>query len=113
MHEMSLTESMIEIVSDTAKAQGFSKVKTVWLEIGALSHAEPEAMRFCFEAVSRDTVADGAKLEIIRIPGAAWCMACSKSVEIAERYDPCPDCGGHQLQVTGGDDLRIKELEVA
>ncbi len=113
MHEMSLTESMIEIVADTAKAQGFSQVKIVWLEIGALSHAEPEAMRFCFDAVSRGTVVEGAKLEIVAIPGTAWCMACSKPVSIAERYDPCPQCGGYQLQVTGGDDLRVKELEVA
>ena len=69
-------------------------------------------MLFCFDAVTRDTVADGAKLEIIRIPGTAWCMACSKAVPLSARYDPCPECGGHQLQMTAGDELRVKELEV-
>ncbi|GAB6054340.1 hydrogenase maturation nickel metallochaperone HypA [Magnetospira thiophila] len=112
MHEMSLTESMVRIMEDQALAQGFKTVTTVWLELGELSHAEPEAMRFCFEAVTRGTLAEGAVLEIIRTPGQAWCMDCAQSVVIARRYDPCPTCGGHKLQVTDGEDMRIKELEV-
>lgn len=112
MHEMSLCESVLKIIEDQAAAQGFLTVNVVRLEIGKLSHAEPEAMRFCFQAVAQGTLAGDATLEILRPPGHAWCMTCSETVEIAERYDPCPKCGGHQLQVTGGDELRIKELEV-
>ena len=56
--------------------------------------------------------ARGATLEIIETPGIAWCMACSKSVEIKQRYEPCPSCGSYQLQVTGGEEMRVKELEV-
>ena len=69
-------------------------------------------MRFCFSAVTHDSIAAGAALEIVRVPGAAWCMACAITVPLAQRYEPCPDCGGHQLQVTAGDELRVKELEV-
>lgn len=112
MHEMSLCESVLRIVEDQAAEQGFSKVKTVVLEIGRLSHAEPESMRFCFGAVTRGTCAEDAVLEIRRPPGQAWCMDCSETVEISERYDPCPRCGGHKLQVTGGEELRVRELEV-
>jgi len=84
----------------------------VCLEIGALSHAEPEAMRFAFAACTPGTLAEGATLVIHRPPGTAWCMDCCDTVEIAQRFDPCPTCGGHKLQVTGGDELRVKELEV-
>ncbi|MDJ0950876.1 MAG: hydrogenase maturation nickel metallochaperone HypA [Alphaproteobacteria bacterium] len=112
MHEMALSESMILIIEQEAVRQRFDRVKTVCLEIGVLSHAEPEAMGFCFEAVSRGTVAEGARLEIQRPPGEAWCMDCAGTIEIARRFDPCPRCGGHQLQVTGGEELRVKELEV-
>ncbi|MEO5338080.1 MAG: hydrogenase maturation nickel metallochaperone HypA [Magnetospirillum sp. WYHS-4] len=112
MHEMSLCESVIRILEDEAKRQGFSKVRVVRLEIGRLGHVEPEAMSFCFEAVKRDTLAADARLEILTPPGQAWCMDCGKAVEIAQRYDPCPTCAGHRLQVTGGDGMRIKELEV-
>lgn len=113
MHEMSLTESMVQIILDQAARQQFDRVKTVWLEIGVLSHVEPDAMRFCFEAVTRGTVAEGARLEILRPPGKAWCLDCAKTVQIAQRFDPCPDCGGRQLQMTGGEELSLKELEVA
>ena len=68
MHEMSLCESIVQILEDNAKSQGFAKVKTVWLEIGGLSGVEPEAMRFSFDAVTRGTLADRARLEIIEVP---------------------------------------------
>ena len=60
----------------------------------------------------RDTLADGAELDIIPIPGRAWCMQCSQAVEIAARMAPCPVCDGYRLQVTGGDAMRVKELQV-
>jgi hydrogenase nickel incorporation protein HypA/HybF len=69
-------------------------------------------MRFSFDAVMRGSLADSAQLEIIPLPGVAWCMQCSQPVQIAARYEPCPDCGSYQLQVSGGEEMRIKELEV-
>ena len=112
MHEMSLTESVIGIIEAEARRQVFSCVRSVVLEIGTLSCAEPESMRFCFEVVSRGTIADGAQLEIVRVPGAGWCIDCSRTVELRERFDDCPQCGGRRVQMTGGDELRIRELEV-
>jgi hydrogenase nickel incorporation protein HypA/HybF len=112
MHEMSLCEGVRQILEDSAKRQGFSKVIKVWLEIGALSGVEIEAMKFGFDVVMKDSLADGATLEIINIPGEAWCMPCSKKVPVSARFDACPNCGSYQLQVTGGDEMRVKELEV-
>ena len=112
MHELSLCEGILQVLEDQATEQDYARVKTVWLEIGALAAVEVEAMRFSFDLVCRDSLAEGCRLEILPLPGTAWCMRCADSVEIAARYDPCPRCGGHQLQVTGGDEMRIKELEV-
>ena len=112
MHEMSLCESVIQVLEDSARNQGFGRVYQVWLEIGALAGVEVEAMYFCFDAVKQGTLAQDARLEIDIKPGRAWCMACAKTVEIQQRFDACPDCGSYQLQVTGGEELRVKELEV-
>ncbi|WP_065754132.1 hydrogenase maturation nickel metallochaperone HypA [Bradyrhizobium paxllaeri] len=112
MHEMALCEGIVEIVEEEARRRSFSRVKTVCLEIGALSHVAPEAMKFCFAAVAARTIAHGAVIEVVELPGVAWCMACSRSVEIAQRYEPCPCCGSFQLQVTAGEEMRVKELEV-
>ena len=112
MHEMSLCEGVVQALQDNARSQGFSRVRTVWLEIGRFAGVETEAMRFCFDAVTRGTLAEGATLEIIDLPGRAWCMDCGDTVTLDQRYDPCPVCGGYQLQPTAGDELRIKQLEV-
>ncbi|HAU14120.1 MAG: hydrogenase maturation nickel metallochaperone HypA [Pseudomonadales bacterium] len=112
MHEMSLCESVLQIVEEEAARQRFSKVKWLQLEIGTLAGVEVEAMRFCFDAVSRNSVLEGAALDIVQPVGQAWCMQCAKTLPLRERYQPCPECGGYQLQVTGGDEMRIKELEV-
>lgn len=112
MHEMSIAEGIIQVLEDQAREQSYTKVKTVWLEIGPLAMIESEALRFCFEAVTRDTLADGATLKIINIKGEAFCMQCLKNVPITQRYDSCVECGSHHLQVTQGDEMRIKELEV-
>lgn len=112
MHEISICEGILQILEAEAGKQGFSRVKTVWLEIGDLSSIEPEALFFGFDVVTRNSLAAGAKLEIINIPGTAWCMKCAKNVSIKQRYDECPECGSYQLQATAGDEMRIKELEV-
>ena len=112
MHEMSLAEGVLQLIEDSARQQNFSSVSTVWLEIGELSGVEVEAMTFCFDAVTRDSVAQGARLEIITLPGTGWCMACALSVPMSEVFGECPHCGGHQMQVTGGTEMRLKELEV-
>jgi len=112
MHEMSLCEGVLQVLEESARTQGFRRVKTVWLEIGALSGVEVEAMRFSFEVVVKGSLAEGAQLEIIELPGRAWCMPCSETVLVQQRFDACPTCGSYQLQVTGGDEMRIKELEV-
>ena len=111
MHEMSLAEGVLQLIEDSARQQNFSSVSTVWLEIGELSGVEVEAMKFCFDAVTRDSVAQGARLEIITLPGTGWCMACALSVPMSEVFGECPHCGGHQMQVTGGTEMRLKELE--
>jgi hydrogenase nickel incorporation protein HypA/HybF len=113
MHEMSLAEGVLQLIEDAARAQEFSRVTTVWLEIGQLSGVEVEAMKFCFDAVIRDSIADGARLEIVATPGSGWCMQCSQTVPMQEVFGECPQCGSHQMQVTGGTEMRVKELEVA
>ena len=112
MHEVSLCQGILDIVRDQAAANGFARVRCIRLAIGTLSHVEPDAIEFCFDAVARGTVAEGARLEIERPPGQAWCAPCGRTVSIATRFDPCPDCGSHQVLVVGGEELAVRELEV-
>ena len=95
MHEMSLAEGVLQLVEDGARANAATGVTAVWLEIGAVAQVEVEALRFCFDAATRGTVADGARLEIVTPSGLAWCMPCGNQVPVAQRGGACPHCGSH------------------
>lgn len=112
MHEMSLAEGVLQIIEDSAQQQDFARVKAVWLEIGQLSSVEPEAMRFCFDAVTRGSIADGARLEIVIVDGGGQCLNCGQTVKLTAVYDACPACGGYPVNPVSGTEMRIRELEV-
>jgi hydrogenase nickel incorporation protein HypA/HybF len=112
MHEMSLCEGVLHIIESEATKQNFTKVQRVILEVGTLSGVEIKALEFAFDVVMKGSIAEQASLDIIELEAQAWCMRCAKSVTIKQRYDACPQCGSYQLQVSSGDEMRIKELEV-
>ena len=112
MHEISLVESVVALIEDERCKQAFSRVRAIRLKVGTLGHAEPEALRFCFDAVTSGTIADGARLEIETVPGAGWCSHCHQTVLLEERFSPCPLCGNVHVRMTAGDELRVAEIEV-
>ena len=113
MHEMSLAEGVLQHIEDAARRDSFHQVVAVWLEIGQLAAVAPDALAFCFDAVTRGTVAQGARLEMVTLPGQGWCASCNAVVPMRAVYDACPQCGGHPLQVTAGTGMRVREIEVA
>ncbi|TCS36753.1 hydrogenase maturation nickel metallochaperone HypA [Reinekea marinisedimentorum] len=112
MHEMSICESLIQVIEEQAKTKKFNRVKTVFIEVGPFAGIEIDALKFCFDIVCRNTLIESAKLEVLELPGKGWCFECQQEVNISDRFDPCPICNGFSVQSRGGDELRIKELEV-
>ena len=112
MHEMSLAESIVQIAENTARVHGGGRVSVVLLEVGQLAGVEIDALRFCFDAASRSSLASGATLVVERPAGSAWCLPCAATVTLASLTDSCPNCGSYQLQVTGGTELKVREVEI-
>lgn len=112
MHEMSLAENVLQIIEDAAHQQGFTRVRTVWLEIGQLACVEQESLRFGFEVATRGSIAEQARLEIVEAAGQGRCEQCAQNFPLAALYEACPECGSYDVKVTGGDGMRVKELEV-
>lgn len=109
MHEMSITQSVIELC--TEKADGRSVI-SVTLEIGTLAGVVPEAIQFCFEACVGDTPLGNAILLIERIAAVGRCRKCLLEFPIESCYEPCPRCGLFGAEIIAGEELRVKELEV-
>jgi hydrogenase nickel incorporation protein HypA/HybF len=112
MHEMALCERIVQIVEQQARTHGCARVCAVRVEVGALSSVDAAALRFSFDAVTRATLVEGARLDVIEVPARAWCLDCNATVDVARRYDPCPRCGAQFLQLVAGDELRVKDIEV-
>ena len=112
MHEMSIAEGILQIVEDAAAQQGFRRVTEVRLEIGALSGVEIEALTFCLDVVLKNGIAEGARIELEKVPGTGYCLGCGETVPVLALYDACPNCGSYQVQATGGSEMRVKDLLV-
>lgn len=111
MHELSITQSLIEIVNEEAAKHAISRVKTVKLKVGTLRAIEPGSLMFCFEIVSRDTPAEGAKLVIDFVPAKARCLECGELFDKRSLAYVCPDCRGHRIEITNGQELYVEEIQ--
>lgn len=109
MHEMSLTQSIVEICEQHAAGQ---RVLSVTLEIGKLAGVVPESVEFCFAACAAGTVLEGASLVIEIIHGKGLCHSCGAEFGCNSHYEPCPGCEGYQVELLAGEELRVKELDV-
>ena len=109
MHEMSMIQSVVEICEGHA---GGRRVTGVVLEIGELSGVVPDSIEFCFDACTRETLLEGARLKLVMVPGLGSCPSCRHEVPIASLFDPCQNCGAFGLAIVSGQDLRVRELEL-
>ena len=78
MHEMAITQSVVDAVCEHAAGR---RVHSVKLEVGELCAVVPDSMQFCFELATQGTVADGALLDLDMQPGAARCRTCGDDFE--------------------------------
>lgn len=111
MHELSIVEGLIGIVTDTAKEHRLSKVTGIKLRIGEMRQVVPDALCFAFEIAGKGTVAEGATIEIIHIATRAHCEGCGSDFVVEEFCFICPSCGSGQVSVTEGKELYIESLE--
>lgn len=109
MHELGITQEVVAIAADRA---GGRRVVRVVLEVGKLSGVLPDAVRFCFDPCAEGTAVEGAVLEIVETPGLARCRACGGDVPLERPFGRC-GCGNTDLEWLTGDELRVRELELA
>jgi hydrogenase nickel incorporation protein HypA/HybF len=109
MHELSLIQGVVEICEQHSDGR---RVLEVTLEIGALSGVVPESLEFCFDAAAKDTLLEGARLIIERVPATGFCSSCGIVSTMETYFDPCPCCNAPVLDLRSGDEMRVKDLEV-
>jgi hydrogenase nickel incorporation protein HypA/HybF len=109
VHELSVTQSVVDAVVEKL---GESRVVRLRLEIGRLSGVVVDSVRFCFDLVAEGTTLEGATLEVDEPAGQARCRDCGAEFAATDLLAVC-GCGGIDLEIRSGQDLIIKEVEVA
>lgn len=112
MHEMAIAEGILDICLDTLKENGGSVVRSIQIHIGHMSGVEPEALTFCFDAVSKGTPAEKAQLEIELVPVTGYCLDCQESFRIDNYVFRCPTCEGQQVITEKGKELKVVSIDI-
>src|SRR5690348_5909902 len=112
MHELGIAQSVLETVqAECGKRKGATPVK-IGLRIGELSAIDPDALRFSFEALTRETELDGLELEIEMRPRRHRCLECATVFNVKDFVFECPRCGASHSQCISGEELELSYLEL-
>ncbi len=112
MHEMTIAMNILDIVCQKATEEKAVKVNSVELEIGELSGILIDSLEFCFEAACKNTIADGAELNIHKIEAEAFCKSCKNTFNIESDFSPCPTCNDYNFELKKGKEFSIKSFNI-
>lgn len=111
MHELSLIENVLKIVAELACKEKLVAVTVINLQIGALRQVMPEYLEFAFKSAAKNTVAEGAALNVKIVQVRIHCNICKYEFVCDELTYFCPKCGVNNLSIISGKELIIESIE--
>lgn len=112
MHEFAITQGILDVTLKGAKEQGAIKINTVYLKVGAMSDIVDDCVQFYFEQLSKGTIAEGAQLQVEKVPARAKCNNCQAEFEPEEFFFQCSSCGQFGAQIISGKELEVSSLDI-
>ena len=112
MHELSVTENILEIVLRHAKSADANRVSDIYLVIGDLSSIIDDSVQFYWDMVSKDTIAEDSKLHFKRIQTALECKDCEQDYAPNGKDLACPDCGSVNLKILSGNEFYLEAINI-
>jgi len=112
MHELSIAQALVEQVEQVVAAEGAARATKVMIAVGALSGADPEALRDAFPLVSEGTTAEGAELIVEWVPVRVRCQECGSEFVADDGFVGCAVCASREVEWISGRELHIQSIEV-
>jgi len=112
VHELAVTESLLQLALQHAQPAGATRVTAVHLVIGQLSSIVDDSVQFYWDMISAGTLCEGAQLQFERVPASLLCLTCSHTYILDGELMGCPRCGSERVKVTGGDEFRLESIDV-
>jgi len=112
MHELSVTQGLLDIALEKAKGAQASKITAINLVIGEMSGIVDDCVQFYFDFLSKDSIASDAKLAFTRIPMQVRCRNCGFSFAPDKSAWSCPQCGQWNVEILSGQEFYVDSIEV-
>ncbi|MFN2135403.1 MAG: hydrogenase maturation nickel metallochaperone HypA [Candidatus Promineifilaceae bacterium] len=112
MHELPITENILQIALDYAQRSGAARVTDLNLVIGQLSSVVDDSVQFYWDIVSKDTLCEGAVLHFQRITAEMRCLDCGHTYVLHEGLEECPACGSFHVRVQAGEEFRLESIDI-
>ena len=112
MREMGIANSILEATQKEARRHPGSRARKVGVRIGEMAAIDAESLRFCFDALTRDTELDGLQLEVEWCLRRHHCWNCDGVFVVSNHDCRCPTCKSSETLCIGGDELELSFVEV-
>jgi hydrogenase nickel incorporation protein HypA/HybF len=112
VHELSIAQSILEIVEQHLPPGNNAGVRSVKLKVGDLAAIVPDSLEFCFSAITAGGPLEGARLDIEHVAITGECRECGKRSLVKDHIFVCPSCQSGNLTIVGGRELQVIEIEL-
>lgn len=112
MHELSVTQNILEIALRHANEAGAQRIVSLELAIGELTSIVPDSVQFYWEIIAKDTIAEAATLNFKRLPAELLCLDCQTRFCPTEDVFTCPACASAKVQVVAGREFFLEAIQV-
>lgn len=112
MHELSITENILEIAVRHGQQAQAVRVTALNLVIGQLSSIVDDSVQFYWDIISRGTICEGAVLHFERVPAQLLCLDCGHRYGFTHELSACPLCDSARIKVTAGEEFQLQSIEV-
>lgn len=112
MHELSVTENILEIANRHALQANASRVTDIYIVIGRLSSIVDDSVQFYWDFVSQNTICQGALLHFERIPAKLLCLNCQNEYTLDGDLAVCPNCDSAQVKVISGEEFFLDSIAI-
>jgi len=112
MHELAVTESLLNTALEYAEKNEAQKVTCLNLTVGSLSGIIDESVQFYWDMISEGTICQSAKLSFEKIPARMRCLACNHEYALEQELIPCPACQSMDIKVISGSEFFLDSIEI-
>jgi hydrogenase nickel incorporation protein HypA/HybF len=112
MHELAVTQSILDIALRHANEAGAKRITDINLVVGQFSSIVDDSVQFYWDIIAKETIAYGATLHFNRIPGEMTCSDCGNTFRPTDETFECPNCSSVLVRITKGEEFRVDSIDV-